>query len=670
MNLSWIILTIAGVINLGLISLIVRQKNALKKTVNITFILSVIFLLLWSLFNSMADNSLSFSSALFWTKMTFPASLFGLLAVLWFSYAFPIKIQNYKAKIIFYFFPVAIFSVLSMGKYVISGVELKGKNGISGISLGIIYPMIAAFYLLITINIAYNLYLKYRKTGGTHKAQIKYVIAGWGLLILGATATNLILPYFTGNADWSKFGPIFSIFMVGFITYAIIRHHLMDIRIVIQKGFIYTSLLVFIIGFYLASVFILGYLFQRVANITVLISAGLTVIIGVFGVPPLKRYFSRITDKIFFKDKYDYSQAIQELSEILNKNISLERIIGKTSKKFKEIMKTDKVVFSIIEQEKRPGMQLEKIGEGELSTKIVLDNKLIGKIILGKKMSGDPYTDEDVKLLRTFAYQAGVSIKRAELYEKMKNYSRELEEKVNQRTAKIEELQEEQKRTIMDISHGLQTPLTIIKSELGVLRRKNVNAENFSVLERSIDRISKFIYDLLRLARLETIEDAFKKETFSLSRLLKDLVDEFSIMAEEKNITIASDIATGIRVFADKSRIEELATNLVSNATKYISNEREILITLKKRNGFAELSIADTGIGISKKDLPNIFKRFYRIKENRHADTKGTGLGLAICKKIVEGHGGTIKAESETGKGTVFTITLPISNKKTAPGTQ
>ena len=664
MNLSWVILSIAGAVNLGLISLIVNQKNALKKTVNITFILSVAFLLLWSLFNSMADNSLNFSAALFWTKMTFPASLFSLFFILWFSYEFPIKIQNYKAKIIFYFFSVVIFSILSMGKYVISGVELGGKSGISGISLGIIYPMVAAFYLLITINIVYNLYLKYRKTEGAHKAQIKYVIAGWGLLISGATTTNLILPYFTGNADWSKFGPIFSIFMVGFITYAIIRHHLMDIRIIIQRGLIYSFLLILIIGFYLATVFILGYLFQKMANVTALISAGLTVIAGIFGVPPLKRYFSKITDKVFFKDKYDYSQAIQELSEILNKNISLERIIGKTSEKFKEIMKTDKVAFFVVGHEKQQEAQSQEINEGELSTKIVLDNKPIGKIILGKKMSGDPYTDEDVKLLRTFAYQAGVSIKRAELYEKMKNYSRELEEKVNQRTAKIEQLQEEQKRTIMDISHGLQTPLTIIKSELEVLRKKNVNAENFSVLERSIDRISKFIYDLLRLTRLETIEGAFKKKPFNLSQLLEDLVDEFSIMAQEKNITIASDIAAGISIFADKSKIGELVTNLVSNAVKYISNERKILIKLKKKGGFAKLSIADTGIGISKKDLPNIFKRFYRVKENRHTDTKGTGLGLAICKKIVEGHNGSIKATSEVGKGTVFTITLPLKRTK------
>ncbi len=661
MNLSLIILAIAGIINLGLISLIVlKQKNALKKTVNVTFILSVVFLLLWSLFNYLADNSATSSSALFWTKVTFPASLFGLFAILWFSYAFPIKIKNYKGRIIFYFFTVAIFSALSLGKYVVTGVEMKGGVGISGVSFGIAYPMVAAFYLLITINVIYNLYAKHKKTKGVRKTQIKYVIAGLGFFIFGALATNLIVPYFTGNVDWSEFGPIFSIFMVGFVTYAIVRHHLMDIRIVIQRGLIYTFLLAVIIGFYLIAVFILGYLFQKMTNITVLISAGLTAVVGVFGVPALQRYFEKMTDKIFFKDKYDYSQAIQELSEILNKNISLENIIRKTSEKFKQIMKTDKVIFIIINEGKQPKARRERTGNRELSTTIVLENKAIGKIILGKKMSGDSYTKEDIKLLRTFGYQAGVAIKRAELYEKIKGYSKKLEEKVRQRTEKIEELQEDQKRIIMDISHGLQTPLTIIKSELGLLQKQKINPENFSVLERSIDRISKFIYDLLRLARLETVEGAFKKEPINLSYLLKNLVDEFTIMAREKDIIIVSDIARNITVLGDKNRLEELVTNLVSNAVKYISNERKIFITLRRTENNIELGIKDTGIGIDKKDLLNIFKRFYRVKENRYVDTRGTGLGLAICRKIAEGHGGAIKAGSVVGKGTTFTVTFPF----------
>lgn len=663
MNLSWIILIIAGAINLGLVSLIaIKQKKALKKTINVTFTLSVIFLLLWSLFNSLADNSANSSAALFWTKAAFPASLLVLFMILWFSYAFPIKLKNYGWKIIVYFLLTAGFSALSMGKYVIESVELNKNIGISGIYLGSAYPAIMAFYLLLLSNIIYTLYIKYKKNKGVRRAQIKYVIMGWGLFLSGAILTNLILPYFTGNANWSKFGPLFSVFMVSATAYAIIRHHLMDIRVVIQRGLVYTTLLVLIVSFYLTVVFIFGYFFQRITDATVLFSAGLTVVAGVFGVPPLKRYFTKATDKIFFKNKYDYFLAMRELSEILNKNINIKDITEKVSEKLKEIMKTKKAVLSVISLEKQAGRSRQtakETEEGEIKISITLENKPIGAIILGKKLSGDPYTDEDIKLLQTFAYQAGVALKKSELYEIMKNYSCKLEETVMKRTAKIEEMHGKQKQIMMDISHGLQTPLTIIKGELGLLKKQNINAENFASLEKSIDRISKFIYDLLRLARLEMFEGDFKKEPVDISRMLKDLMDEFNIMAKEKNITITGDISSGIIVLGDKSKLEELAANLVSNAIKYISNERKIFVKLRKIGNTVKLDVKDTGIGIKEKDISNIFNRFYRVRENNHLDAKGTGLGLAICKKIAEKHGGAIGAESELGKGTIFTVVLP-----------
>ncbi len=657
MNLSWIIMAIAAAANLGLVSFMAaKQKGALKKPSNLTFILSVFFLLLWSLFNSLADNSVDPSAALFWTRASFPASLLALLMVLWFSYAFPMKTKEYRGRLVVYSLWAAAFSVLAMSRYVISGVELEKNIGISGINTGGAYPAIMALYFVLLGGIICNLRAKYKKTEGARRAQIKYVILGWGLFLGGALATNLILPYFTGNANWSKFGPLFSIFMVASISYAVIRHRLMDIRVVIQRGFIFTVLLVLVAGFYLAAVFTLGYLFQKITDITVFVSAGATVIAGVFGVPPLKRYFRRATDRLFFKDKYDYSLAMSELSEILNKNISLEDITREASEKLKEIMKASKVVFYGAEKE-RAGAP--KAAGGELEIGITLENERIGSVLLGKKLSGDAYTEEDEKLLRTFAYQAAVALKKAEMYGQMKNYSRELEERVKRRTATIEELQEEQKQIIMDISHGLQTPLTIIKSELGVLQKQKINTENFAVLEKSIDRISKFIYDLLRLARLEAAEGGFKKEPVDVSGMLEDLVEEFGIVAEEKNISIRSAVAPGVSALGDKRKLEELITNLVSNAMKYIANERKIFISLSESGGKAKLAVEDTGVGIGEKDLPNIFNRFYRVKENRPADAKGTGLGLAICRKIAERHGGEIKAESAVGKGTKFTVTLP-----------
>lgn len=116
-----------------------------------------------------------------------------------------------------------------------------------------------------------------------------------------------------------------------------------------------------------------------------------------------------------------------------------------------------------------------------------------------------------------------------------------------------------------------------------------------------------------------------------------------------------------IALLGEKDKIEDLITNLIGNALKYTcdTGDKTIHIELSATSSQITLSVRDSGIGISEKDLPHIFDRFYRAENNRMCCTRGTGLGLTICKKIVELHSGTIRAESTLGEGTLFTITFP-----------
>jgi len=312
--------------------------------------------------------------------------------------------------------------------------------------------------------------------------------------------------------------------------------------------------------------------------------------------------------------------------------------------------------------------EIQRLGEKNktaVSMPIILEHKLVGFLALGKKLSGDSYTSEDMKLLETFSYRAAVAIEKARLYEEVAEYSQSLERKVKERTQEIEELQQAQKQMMIDISHGLQTPLTTIKSELGFLKKQIPPNKKISVFEKSIDEVSVFIYDLLKLARLETGEEKFKKESMSFSRILREQVEYFEVVVQEHHIDLDSSIEDDIIIFGDKKKLEELTVNLVSNAIKYMKQKgkREIHIGLGSARNIAKLTIADNGIGISTKDLPHIFERFYRVENLNNTYTKGTGLGLAICKKIVERHEGTISVTSKLGKGTTFTITLPITPK-------
>jgi len=241
---------------------------------------------------------------------------------------------------------------------------------------------------------------------------------------------------------------------------------------------------------------------------------------------------------------------------------------------------------------------------------------------------------------------------------KIKRHSLELEEKVRRRTAELERAHEDQRQMVMDVSHGLQTPLTVARGEIDLLQKQIPANKKLELAAKSIDSVSRVIYDLLNLTYLEASQENFKKDRVNLSVLMDEMVEYFETLAVDQNIELASRVEPGIIFRCHKEKIEELIRSLVSNAFKYLSSngERRITIELRRNNRFTELLVKDTGIGISSEDLPRIFDRFYRVKNGATANTPGIGLGLAICRKIAERHSGTISVESEIGKGAAFLV--------------
>ncbi len=636
--------------------------------------------------------------------------------LLLFIFSFPDK---NRLKPIHYFiilFLPFIFFIISFTPLLVQKVDSANSFHISG-TLGPAFLFYRFFVVAYILSILVIPIKKIFKFGGEDKLRIKYVILGIGSFIIPALITNAILPGFFNIRELNFLGPLFSVFTVIFISYSITKHRLMDVTPIIQRGVIFSALTFIIIAVYLLFVFVFGHFFSSVFGIhfTFYDSDILTILIGIFGVPPLERAFKKATDKFFYKDKYDYSLALHELSEILNKNLDLNALMGKSIQKLKAIFKINKILILLYGQNiysdgnktykirtrqamefinglknyrdvlirseipyllknikdakaKRFFLNAEKVGnenEMEISVPIFLKEKLIGLIAAGEKKSGEEFTREDVNLLKTFANHAAVAFEKAVLYEKEKIYARELEKRVQERTKKIKDLQEEQKQIMLEISHGLQTPLTIIKSEVSMLKKRFPQDEKIFSFENSLDKISKFIYDMLVLAKLDSGKEKIKKEPTDLSELVEDLVEYFQIIVKDKKIKIIKQIEPSIFIAGAKDKLEETIINLVSNSIKYMNDkERKILIGLKRKMNEAELVIEDTGIGMDKEDLKNIFTKFYRVKDEKIKGVKGTGLGLAIAKKIVEIHGGKIKAESEKGKGTKMIINFKALGSK------
>jgi signal transduction histidine kinase len=173
------------------------------------------------------------------------------------------------------------------------------------------------------------------------------------------------------------------------------------------------------------------------------------------------------------------------------------------------------------------------------------------------------------------------------------------------------------------------------------------------------DHLNHMINDLILLSKFDTSQVELKIAPLRVDFLVKDLCNLFQILAEQKNIGLEMGTTEEVTMMGDKTRLQQLFTNLIDNAIKYTS-KGSVHVTVKKNENAAIVKISDTGIGISKEEQKDIFKRFYRVDKSRSKETGGVGLGLSIAEWIAHAHHGKIEVWSELDGGSTFTVLLPI----------
>jgi PAS domain S-box-containing protein len=213
-------------------------------------------------------------------------------------------------------------------------------------------------------------------------------------------------------------------------------------------------------------------------------------------------------------------------------------------------------------------------------------------------------------------------------------------------------------------SHELKTPLTTIKGLVQVMQRMMPleTTEKFrSVLTKTalyVDRLNRLIEELLDVSRIQTGNIQLLKEIFDFDKMVEDVVE--SIQLSTKSHVIKVDGSSDAKVLADESHITQVVTNLLSNAIKYSPDGRNIVINIAKITNYVRLSVTDHGMGITFDDQKKIFDRFFRVGEIQQR-FPGMGIGLYICDQIIRNHEGTLWVESEPGKGSTFSFTIPLS---------
>jgi two-component system, OmpR family, phosphate regulon sensor histidine kinase PhoR len=223
------------------------------------------------------------------------------------------------------------------------------------------------------------------------------------------------------------------------------------------------------------------------------------------------------------------------------------------------------------------------------------------------------------------------------------------------------------KEFLSNVSHELRTPLSSIKLMLEtVLEAPEEEARELFVPQAlaQVDRLTALVGQLLEQARAESGQLKLNLGDVDLEEVARPIVASFEQQASNKGVSLELAALRPVRVEADAARLSQVFVNLIDNALRHTSRDGRIRIELDARDSDAVLRVRDTGEGIPYRDLPHIFERFYVVDRSRTRGSSGAGLGLAIVQGIVDAHGGSISADSMLGRGTAFTIRLPIMRIK------
>lgn len=366
----------------------------------------------------------------------------------------------------------------------------------------------------------------------------------------------------------------------------------------------------------------------------------------------------REKDKLIVKENYGYAKNINGL--VLDLGEGIAGTVAKTGKP--ELINDttkDKRYFKVLRQ-----------NYSEICVPITTKNKVMGILCVESKEK-NAFTKDDLKLVWTLADQAAMSIENASLYQKIKDSSENLKQRVGlavkelkEKNETLEKLNQVKSDFVSTVSHELRTPLTSIKGFTEAILENNPTKEQqkefLKIIKEESNRLTRLINDLLDIQKIESGKIELDMQTINLKTLIESKKEEFQGIANEKNINYVTELPKSeIKVRADKDKLSQILTNLVDNAIKYTNPNGKVLLKVLNKKGAIQIDVKDTGIGIPKKDLPLIFEKFHQVDMGESRIVGGTGLGLAICKSLVQEHRGEIWAKSRFNRGTTFSFTLP-----------
>jgi len=601
-------------------------------------------------------------------------------------------------------------------EFIINASEITTPVDFSQIPINAInYIVFATFFSVFFLVVMWFGYVAWRKSDSIRRKQVAIYMTGLLVSSIPGFVVDLLLPAL-GDYRYVWVGPVAIILFLFAIMYSIVKYRLMDVKTAVARSVSYMLLLIALAVVYIISAYVISIvIFQRTLTIDSRVNFMnmILAILLAFLYQPIKKFFNKLTDRVFYYGEYDADTFTREISKILTYTADLQLLTRRVGNYIASSLKAEKVAFcipekgiygrtgrrrlSVVEEDVRRIMDYyykncsfpevilaNQVKDPELKklldihrTKIVIpllhQNQETGILFLGEHKSLG-YSSRDIEMLESIAGELAVSIRNSLSMEEISELNKSLQRRIDEATKELrfsnrqlQRLDEAKNEFISMASHQLRTPLTSIKGYLDMMlegdlgkispTQRAVLREAFSSSERMV----RLINDFLNVSRLQTGKFTIDKQSVDIAQILRDEVSLLKVVADQRSVEMVLKIDKKIPSLAvDSEKIRQVMLNMIDNAIYYSNPHKKVVITLKSSGKMIEFSVKDSGIGVPKSEQANLFGKFFRGTNAKKRRPDGTGVGLFLAKKVILSHDGEMIFESEEGKGSTFGFKLPV----------
>lgn len=718
-TLSVLILGLAAITTIVLGGVVFFQRP--KQAISRHFFVFVIGVAGWTVSNALFTENVGEQ-----TRFGIALASYGFAAILalnFFLFCHDLALKKYSRKVLI---GATLLGIATAVASMVPGIVGYGVDGLTILTHGVGLAGYGAVLLLFFGTGLWRLiHTMHRVRGRVRKQRISIVLLGLSVSAAIGVGCNLILPMF-GNYSLVQFGPLGSIVLVVACAYAIVRHSLFDIKLAVSRTTAYILTLgllaaIYVIATGAISSWLVRYSLlseQSVTNDTSVISV-MTTLGLVFLFQPIKRFFDKFTNNIFYRNRYSRDELYAQLNEILINTTNLRPLLEKVSRLLASTLGATQSFFFVYRDDDRSttagsrgharlplrdARWLDEVVASKRASELpiiaahlqdtdeyialhrfmvshqlavvlplIQGDRIIGYLCLGEQRGG-AYSARDRLVLNTVSNELVIAIQNALSIQEVRDLNETLQQRIDEATrelrvsnAQLRKLDEAKDEFISMASHQLRTPLTSIKGYIDMMLEgdagKITPAQRKFLTEAfmSSERMVHLINDFLSMSRLQTGKFIIEKRPTNLGKLVEQEIESLKVNASGRELSFSLSIGKSIpQLMLDEAKVRQVVMNFADNALYYSPAGSVIKVSLAREGDDVVLKIVDKGIGVPQAEQSRLFSKFFRAANARKQRPDGTGVGLYLAKRVVTEHGGQIIFDSTEGKGSTFGFRLPL----------